>query len=138
MRIRLSRRPSSVHGSGVLITSSKRGRRISPVDRAMGTIKRAVAQGNTIASAVNGINSRGAPALLGAAPRDLPFRDMAAVFECYWDEASYMKENAMPVASGLYVKPSGGARASPSGPRNCTGWHASMGPTLSVTTVSVT
>jgi hypothetical protein len=79
----------------------KEGREdLATVDRAMGVIKRAVAEHEAagtpagVREVVAGMNQRGAPALLGASPNEVLGGDKVAVFERLWDESNNMEDNA--------------------------------------------
>jgi hypothetical protein len=69
---------------------------LSVVDRTIGIIKRALAEGTpSVAKAVEGINERGNESTLhGASPNELRAGDQVAIFERMWDEAEHMRDNA--------------------------------------------
>jgi hypothetical protein len=96
-----------------MIHTFKEGKQdTSVVERAIGVIKRALAEGApSVAKAVEGINERGNPTLHGASPNELRAGDEAAVFERMWDEAEHMRDNTKAMrARGERLRAAGGFR----------------------------
>ena len=86
------------HGVRHVLKAGKQD--LATVDRAIGVIKRAVAEHEAagtpagVRKVVEGMNQRGAPALLGASPNEVLRGDKVAIFERLWDESNNMADNA--------------------------------------------
>jgi hypothetical protein len=99
---------------GAAVHVYKEGKQdLAVVDRAIGVIKRALAEGApSVAAAVEGINARGNEKTLhGASPNELRAGDPAAYFERMWDEAEHMRDNTKALrARGERLQAAGGFR----------------------------